>query len=62
MRGLNHHCIVKLLGVVLGSNMMLVRQFFVGWLPCREFLAWTELAMAEQMYFSCSNVVTLICF
>ena len=24
MRGLDHHCIVKLLGVVLGKNMMLV--------------------------------------
>lgn len=24
MQGLNHHCIVKLLGVVLGKNMMMV--------------------------------------
>lgn len=30
MRGLDHHCIVKLLGVVLGKNMMLVRVFLVG--------------------------------
>ena len=36
MRGLDHHCIVKLLGVVLGKNMMLVRmlQFWWAWLPC----------------------------
>lgn len=30
MRGLDHHCIVKLLGVVLGKNMMLVCAALVG--------------------------------
>ena len=30
MRGLDHHCIVKLLGVVLGKNMMLVGAILVG--------------------------------
>ena len=31
MRGLDHHCIVKLLGVVLGKNMMLVCAVWWVW-------------------------------